>query len=311
MVEEKRNELVSQNFLTLFPLVSSLMVVGIHIYGAGSLPETDIIRLIEGFFSHGLFCAAVPVFFLMSGYLFFRNASALQDVFLKLRRRVRTLVIPYIAWSAFYYCFYAVGYYVAGIEMSHVPSLSLMGILSGVIFYEYCFPLWYLFQLILYTCLTPLIFNILNKCRWVIFILIAICWMLSLCGYDSIGVAGGSLERAIVNVNFLGYWLLGCSLTKCRLERLLRSFSNLSLRCCAIILALFSLLSSLIYDEVISAGYNRLFVPVVTLLYIVVLIKASEVSAIGKIQNSRLWNFSEGLFRLWLFMESIPLLGKL
>ncbi len=101
--------LLNNNFLNFIPLFCSVMVVQIHSYSIGSLPKTSLPALIISFFAHGLCTAAVPVFFFMSGYLFFRTTDSLADVFKKQKRRLITALLPFVAWSAFYFLIYAVG----------------------------------------------------------------------------------------------------------------------------------------------------------------------------------------------------------
>ena len=46
---------------------------------------------------------AVPYFFMASGFLFFYNVHTVKDVFLKIRRRIYTVLIPYFSWNVIYY----------------------------------------------------------------------------------------------------------------------------------------------------------------------------------------------------------------
>ena len=76
--------LFDSRFMSVIFFICSIMVVGIHSYNATGLPVRDITSCIEGFFCHGLFIAAVPIFFYLSGYLFFRNIQSITDVFKKM-----------------------------------------------------------------------------------------------------------------------------------------------------------------------------------------------------------------------------------
>lgn len=94
---------------------------------------------------------AVPGFFMMSGYLFFRGFDTGKEpssVFKrKLAKRARTLLVPYLAWNMIYFLIY-MGFGKA--ELTELPE--------AVLFYG-CNPVfWYLFQLILITLLTPAIY---------------------------------------------------------------------------------------------------------------------------------------------------------
>ena len=53
-------------------------------------------------FSEVLPRIAVPLFFIISGYLFFRSGFMIRTYTDKLRRRVRTLLVPYILWNLLY-----------------------------------------------------------------------------------------------------------------------------------------------------------------------------------------------------------------
>ena len=88
--------LLNNNFLNFIPLICSFMVVQIHSYNIGNLSKTSISALIISFFSHGLCTTAVPIFFFISGYLFFKNIDTVHDVFKKQKHhRSGFTVYPY------------------------------------------------------------------------------------------------------------------------------------------------------------------------------------------------------------------------
>lgn len=57
--------------------------------------------IIQVFLSHGVSSLAVPTFFLISGYLFFKKLEHWDwNVWLgKMKRRVMTLIVPYLCWN--------------------------------------------------------------------------------------------------------------------------------------------------------------------------------------------------------------------
>ena len=58
----------------------------------------------ELFFSESGFGQfAVPLFFIISGFLFFRTAYTQLDVKRKLYNKVHTLLVPYLLWNLIYY----------------------------------------------------------------------------------------------------------------------------------------------------------------------------------------------------------------
>jgi len=86
-----------------FPLI--MIVVLIHCY---YIDKTDVnvqetapcfFALIE-FLQHKIYTTAVPLFFFISGFLFFRNGiPSIQNWIIKIKSRIKTLVIPYILWN--------------------------------------------------------------------------------------------------------------------------------------------------------------------------------------------------------------------
>ncbi len=92
---------------------------------------------------------AVPGFFCLSAYLFFRNAEHLDAAFYrnKWRSRIRTLVIPYLLWNLIYYLIYLA----AGKTVFSLPVL-----LDALLFHRYHPVFWYLKELILLTAAAPL-----------------------------------------------------------------------------------------------------------------------------------------------------------
>lgn len=70
-----------------------LMVLYIHMYYTEAAENLLVLQKIVG---GGLCSVAVPLFYLISGYLFFiKVPKGLTSIFEKLKKRCRTLLIPY------------------------------------------------------------------------------------------------------------------------------------------------------------------------------------------------------------------------
>ncbi len=82
-----------------FPL--AVMVVFIH---SGNKPFVDSGEWIRVMFADVIPAIAVPLFFLISGYLFFRGLERWNwdEWMKKMYRRVHTLLIPYLIWTTLY-----------------------------------------------------------------------------------------------------------------------------------------------------------------------------------------------------------------
>jgi len=88
--------------------VSILMVLYIHMYYTEG--ETmQSLGLFESVIGKGLCLVAVPLFYLISGYLFFMKVpNGYYSIFGKLKKRIRTLLVPYILANTLTFLFYVV-----------------------------------------------------------------------------------------------------------------------------------------------------------------------------------------------------------
>jgi len=118
---------------------------------------------------------AVPMFFAISGYLFFRNIENWGELWQKMRRRCRTLVVPYLIACLFPALFALAleampwtGSFVNGSGFSEnlaKPWHELLWLLyvdsdNGQ---PYAFHLWFLRDLIVIVALSPLLLLLIRK----------------------------------------------------------------------------------------------------------------------------------------------------
>lgn len=132
-------------------------------------------------FSKSLFGLCVPVFFILSGYLFFYNISfGVRSLFQKLRKRIKTILIPFVLWNLLYVFFWwAVKPDVAA---DYVPWQPISSGSIGKDFYHWfysCFvdcngwgsptdiPFWYLRDLICMFILSPFVYYTMKYTRGV------------------------------------------------------------------------------------------------------------------------------------------------
>ena len=108
---------------------------------------------------------SVPLFFLISGYLFFINVSKgnFLLIWTKLRRRVRSLIVPYFIWNTlFFMVIVALQFIPWATRFVNADFLSVLrqgiGSLIAFLYWEpAAFHLWFLQYLILFMSSTPLI----------------------------------------------------------------------------------------------------------------------------------------------------------
>lgn len=190
-----------------FPL--AVLVVYIHSLGNGELTtlahdglNVNLRDLLGVMISQGVANIAVPLFFLISGYLFFSDSIFTKDDYKnKLKSRCFSLLIPYLLWNfvpllfvfskrliggCFSGEFFSLYAYIRNIDWLHVfwnsesMTSAIVGIngermpLSGPINY----PLWYLRDLIILVILSPLIYSIIrSKIKHVFIIVLSLLFI--------------------------------------------------------------------------------------------------------------------------------------
>ena len=135
----------------------SLMVVMIHSYNADmflTLPASSLggraVWAFEHILADVLGPVAVPGFFMISAYQFYRNCS-FWDVVPKMERRIRTVLIPYLLWNFFYYAGYALAGkipFLAGLSDKTAVEFSIPVMVEAVLHFTYNPVFWYMYQLI-------------------------------------------------------------------------------------------------------------------------------------------------------------------
>lgn len=110
---------------------------------------------------------AVPLFFVISGALFFRNYT-LSATLKKWKSRFFSLCIPYLAWNTIWFVLALLGYYTPlGAFLGGVKAaFTLQNVVRGIFLYGYFEPFWFIHQSIILTILCPLIYALMKN-KWV------------------------------------------------------------------------------------------------------------------------------------------------
>lgn len=142
------------------------------------------------FLSHGVSSLAVPTFFLISGYLFFKKLEHWDwTIWLsKMKRRVMTLIVPFLCWNIIAFVFMSVQLLATGAGLNGVwdllvhngfvrifwdcnqvgvpDSYNIIGqhIPGGT---PIDGPLWFLRELIVLAIISPAIFLLCKRLGWI------------------------------------------------------------------------------------------------------------------------------------------------
>lgn len=202
-----RNDALTSSVIRFlrFPLI--VMVVMIHshfkVVSMGGidyvfdLKEFPIYCNVSFLLSKLMASIAVPMFYVFSGYLFFKNDSSftVNNYLGKLRKRLKNLLIPYIFWNIVVVLFYflAQTFMPSMVSGNNKPIVDYNIIDWLRVFWNYkdempiCYQLWFIRDLMVVVLMSPIIYFAIKKSVFTIFV-IGIVWLLGIttgiCGID-------------------------------------------------------------------------------------------------------------------------------
>lgn len=161
-MQEKR----FRNQVTWTVFILSILVIWVHSYntelfaGGSWGPVWECASGMEKLVSVGIAQIAVPGFFMMSSYLFFRNFE-MKKLPEKWKSRFFSVFVPYAAWTFLYYLGYAaatrVPVIVHVVGREPVP-FNIEEMVHAVFEYSYAPIFWYLYQLLFLILLSPVVY---------------------------------------------------------------------------------------------------------------------------------------------------------
>ena len=257
-MKEQQSGTMPEARVTLFCFLLTVLVVYVHapnigLTAGGMEPVPGSIGAFfaeaEQFFSGFVGAAAVPGFFFLSAMRFFQTfarsetngapvfrewRAAMSVIFVKWKRRLRSLLLPYLLWNGVYYLVYVL----AG-RVPLRPDTAFAGILN----YAFNPVFWYMKQLMILTLLAPVIYLLVCR-RGLRFAALGVSMYLAVF-YDR-------LPFHIVNEDALFYYMVGAVYVMERGARLqddkerktdLNGVQKVELPLCAVLLAVCGMLS--------------------------------------------------------------------
>ena len=147
----------------------SILVFFIHSYFAQDIVSESYISVVNHkvsyFFSRSITQFAVPMFFMLSGISFFKDYNN-KKYLKKIKSRLFTLVIPYLIWNTVWMIWEIFTSYsfIANFSANSEPyPLTLISILKGIFFYGCNNPFWFIFDLIIFSLASPIVFIIIKN----------------------------------------------------------------------------------------------------------------------------------------------------
>lgn len=164
----KSNELTEFfNKKTIVSFFLSVLVVFVHVHSFDSYEYAGTLGEGLQFFGHwltsGLTGVAIRLFFIISGVLFYRNYTY-KITLTKYKSRAKSLVVPYLFWSVLYMVL-MMGLFVTPIKNFMVikDPFSVRSVILGIFCNYYYQSFWFIFNLIVFTILSPVIYTLLKN----------------------------------------------------------------------------------------------------------------------------------------------------
>jgi surface polysaccharide O-acyltransferase-like enzyme len=180
-----------------FPLIVG--VVFIHAYQISAVPTSEVLNIeecnllfnfIRNFISQGVARISVPMFFLISSILFFRNLKfTLSGFASKIHARVQTLLLPFLFWNILTFVLFLILQFFPITQVffsGSVPKIAnltvwdnfslILGIGRTPISYQF----WFIRDLMLLICVAPFLFLIAQHAYKLPLLILIIFWGLDL-----------------------------------------------------------------------------------------------------------------------------------
>lgn len=205
--ESCMTDLQFRNKVTWFSFAFSLLVIWLHSYNAelflGVTEEMEKVYRAERLIGDWFGQIAVPGFFMISGYLFYRDFRW-EMLGVKWQRRIKSVLAPFILWNFIYYLGYVIGSRLPGVAAvvgKGVVPFTLSATVDSVLHYTYNYVFWYLYQLILLICLAPALYPVIKN-RWSRVVFLSALWIL----------IEKDVSLPLVNADALVYYVSAASL---------------------------------------------------------------------------------------------------
>lgn len=159
--------------ITHINFILTIMILLLHSNMIRFVPNASHTIINTYNFIFTLVDSAVPLFFVISSFLFYRNFSN-DKIKIKIKSRMKTLFIPYAFFSIFFLIYYTVLMQIpfVGKYFDCNFDLRISNIIPNIIFANCAEGMWFVRTLLVFSLLSPLIYFLLNNKK--IFMILAI-----------------------------------------------------------------------------------------------------------------------------------------
>ena len=268
-----------------------VLVVFIHSYNyelkfdSGGLTDGQghFVLFVENFFSKGIALIAVPLFFAISGFLFYQSYNfTVSGVATKFKRKLSSLVIPYLFWSVFglilVLSLQSIPWSKIFFTKELIIDYSFSKLMHAVLVEPIPYQLWFVRDLIMLVIFSPLIWYLTKAVRDVWLLVLLVLWTVNAKTFElfsneallffTVGCALALDKTELINKKlskFLSYgllcvWLLIVSATTYLITFDLNFFALSALKNLGVLTGLIAVWSLYDYfDEERLAKYSAFF----------------------------------------------------
>lgn len=267
-------------------IILAIFIVILHsknyVYYENNSELINITVKIEEFFTKYIFSCAVPFLFFISGYLFYQNIEE-KSIYKKIKSRVTTLLIPYILWNIISTVYFVSMLYIPFIKnkisIEHIGGIK--GLLQSIFLFKYNQINWFVFQLIIYVAISPIIYKIIKN-KFLSVVLGGVLFCVSLIGIDTRFISVCSF-KPVFRIDCLLYYFLG-AIAGYYFKNIIMESANKTNKKSIIIAVLLILLSFLIVS--INAHHFEIIAYILQIVALYILIKdIGELEIIEKISR--------------------------
>lgn len=186
-----------------------VMVVFIHSCFGEAIDYT-VPHFIQDFCVGGLCTVVDPMFFAISGFLFFNNLKRIGDCKDKIKKRIRTLLVPYFIWNVMVGLFIIIfkelpftNNFVNTNILAGIKANGLLGFFNEFFWKPAAFQLWFLRDLIVMVACSPILYYIIKYTRWISVLICAVLSYFIQLNDLVYFVLGGCISMNVKNMNYL------------------------------------------------------------------------------------------------------------
>lgn len=166
MLSAKASRKISVLSMVLFIGVMTIHTYNLEVYGIEPDRPGSILAAFESFLNRFANGTCVSFFFLISGFLFFRNFD-FSRIMEKYRSRMKSIVIPYLVWNTIYYLFFVCITRIPVIANAMNGERQAFGAAEYARYvWEGYYTLWFLRVLIWMILLAPVLYLLLKRRKY-------------------------------------------------------------------------------------------------------------------------------------------------